>query len=514
VNIKHPTSTKTLGPAIVFLLILFSLAPACSPPPGEGGNAEIKNNENADQTPHDMMKEDTLVVATKLYDGPIESFIEVSSDVQSLKTVELYPHLSGIQITEIFVDEGDAVSKGDLMATLDSAEIQLELDQAKANRDEVKHRVFKAEIALKEAEEKKNNAQIKETKAKKDYDKSVTMFENELVAEDELLVKKLAWEQASSDLDLARLQYDQVELDRKLINTEEEKMNISVKTADLKLTRTKIVAPFGGFVVYRSATLGMTISSSSHLFTIVNRDELTANLHIPQEDVLKIRVGMPVRIKCDAIPNIAFTGTIKIINPSIDAQSGTVKLRAEIASENRELLRPGMFISTRIITDSRDHALLIPRKAVFYDDEKPTFFLITDDDTVKKIHFTQGATTEKALEIASIDTPLEVEAEDEPEKESSDSTETAEPAGPGETVDTTKSAQNEEITETSVAEESAANDETAEDTAETPNDNNAADVQNAATPIKITVGPGSRIVIVGQDNLKDGDKVRIQKEIN
>ena len=94
-----------------------------------------------------------------------------------------------------------------------------------------------------------------------------------------------------------------------------------------------------------------------------------------------------------------------------------------------------MFISARIITASREEALLIPRKAVFYDDEKPTFFLIEEDDTVRKIHFKPDASTETALEIAS------------------------------------------------------------------------------TLPPDDSVIGGARIVIVGQDNLKDGDKVKVVKEI-
>ena len=99
------------------------------------------------------------------------------------------------------------------------------------------------------------------------------------------------------------------------------------------------------------------------------------------------------------------TGSIQIINPVVDPATGTVKLRAKIDSNVKGLLLPGMFINARIITASRDQALLMPRKAVFYDEEKPTFFLIEEGGTVRKIHFEPGATTEIALEIASTLTP-------------------------------------------------------------------------------------------------------------
>jgi membrane fusion protein (multidrug efflux system) len=293
------------------------------------------------------------------------------------------------------------VEKGDLMARLDAREIELELAQAQVNYEETKHRLVKAEVAVKEARERENNAQVKETKAKKDYEKTLSMFSDELAAEDELAVDKLAWEQAVSELDLARLQNNQVELDLELSKTELNKMKISMDTAELRLSRTRIEAPFNGFITFRGATVGMTVSSSTNLFTLVNRDTLVAHLNIAQEEILKVEKGMPVKVRCDAIPEKIFNGVIQIINPVVDPQSGTVRLRMEIGPENRELLRPGMFITARIITVSRENALLIPRKAVFYDDEKPTFFLIDEKNEVRKVHFEPGASTETALEIST-----------------------------------------------------------------------------------------------------------------
>jgi len=93
-----------------------------------------------------------------------------------------------------------------VLAILDAAEIELELFQAQTNLEEARHKLQKAQIALKETTERENNAKIKEAKARKDYEKSAKMFESELVAEDELSLKKLEWEQADSDLELMTLQ--------------------------------------------------------------------------------------------------------------------------------------------------------------------------------------------------------------------------------------------------------------------------------------------------------------------
>ena len=216
--------------------------------------------------------------------------------------MDLYPQLSGIQVIEVLTDEGKEVKKGDVLACLDPAEIQLELEQAEANHNEVEQRLFKAEVSVKEAKERTRNALLAEEKARIDYEKSQAMSASELISEDELATDKLAWEQAASELDLARLADQQAELDLKLGANDVEKNRIAVETSRLKLSRTKIIAPFDGFITFRGATPGMTISASTLLFTLVNRDELVANLRVPQDELLALEIGQPVVFACDALP--------------------------------------------------------------------------------------------------------------------------------------------------------------------------------------------------------------------
>ena len=95
-------------------------------------------------------------------------------------------------------------------------------------------------------------------------------------------------------------------------------------------------------------------------------------------------------------------GYIEFENAGVEER---ILARAEIQPDEEQLLRPGMFITARIVTASRDDALLVPRKAVFYDEEKPTFFLIDEAGAVRKTHFASRASTESLLEIAHADPP-------------------------------------------------------------------------------------------------------------
>ncbi|MHC4942685.1 MAG: efflux RND transporter periplasmic adaptor subunit [Planctomycetota bacterium] len=446
----------SLQPGFLAILILLGTAaflmPACFQ---TGGSAVGASPELGQEDPEGKQDEPTFVhvVGTRLTKSPIHTFIEISSDIESLNTVAMYPHLSGIQVTGIFADEGDYIRKGDLMAQLDASEIELEHAQAEVNYEEAKHRRDKAQFALEEVAERVTKARFEAEKVKADLDQAEKMFANELISEDQIEQDRLAWENASSELEIVQLQNNQGSLDLQLAEIEMKKSKLAMDDTAIKLSRTRITAPFGGHVSFRSATLGMSVSTSTHLFTLVDRSELVANLYIPQEDLRKVETGMEVRFTCDALPEREFKGSVTIINPVVDPNTGTVKLRAKLDPDDEEKLRPGMFINARIIIDARDDALLIPRKAVFYDDEKPTFFLIEEEDRVRMIHFLYfflieegdrvrmihflpGGSTETALEIAS------TELKDSP------------------------------------------------------------------------VDEGALIVIVGQDNLKDGEQVKVVKEIS
>ncbi|MBU0754919.1 MAG: efflux RND transporter periplasmic adaptor subunit [Planctomycetes bacterium] len=450
----HNRPVRRSKTGMILFVCLLICATACSPPGNQpphdktpvsdDSQAEKPNPQSSDspvveekpaQEPGSD-KSETLVVGARLKNSPIRSFIEVSSDIESLNTVEIYPRLSDIQVTEILADEGDFLRKGDLLAKLDATVIELELAQAEVASLEAKHRRDKAELAVEEAAEREAKARVQASKAEKDFQKTQSMFENELVSEDEFARNRLTWEEASSELEIALLKNRDAALDLLLANTELQKREIDRQNAELKLSRTQIPAPFDGHVTFRAATEGMTVSPASHLFTLVDRRNLVAHLFIPQEDLMKVRLGMDVLFSCDAVPGKELAGSVSVINPSVDPNTGTVKIRAVFDRDEEGFLRPGMFVTARIITAAKENALLVPRKAVFYDDEKPTFFLIETEGTVRKIHFQPGGSTETDLEVASTES------------------------------------------------------------------------------VELPVEAGTLIVIVGQDNLKEGDRVQVVKEIS
>jgi HlyD family secretion protein len=171
------------GTLLAALLCLFCALPAAGcKRPTSAGSADAGNPDPAtkEETPNKV--EETLVIATPLKRGPINSYIEVSADIESLNFVDIYPQLGGLRITEVAVDEGVHVKKGDLLARLDNEQILLELRQAEAALTEAKKQKLKAAIAKKEAVERQKAARYQEQKLRNDYETTLEMSKDGLAS--------------------------------------------------------------------------------------------------------------------------------------------------------------------------------------------------------------------------------------------------------------------------------------------------------------------------------------------
>jgi RND family efflux transporter MFP subunit len=392
----------------VLLALLCLAATGCRPESGKAaeqaasgsGASAAKDGGDEDKATQDRKDDAVLVKIAPLERGSISSFIEISSDIESLHSVDVYSELDGLRVIEIAVEEGDRVDAGNVLARLDDEEILLELRQAEVEFAEAQKQKDKAAIAVNEAAERCKAAEIQQKKYYEDYQATLEIAKDGLVSDKDLSSDRLAWEQASSDQELRKLEKETAALEAELAVTAADKAAIARDNASLRVRRTTIRAPIGGTVAERAVDLGMMVSGAAKLFTIVDTRKLIANIYLPQEDIKRIREGMPVLFACDAYPDHEFRGEVDLISPVVDPANGTVKVRVRIPPDEKGLLRPGMFIGTKVLVSSNDNALLVSRKAVFYEDEMPCFFIVRDGKA-RKVIFDRGAATDEVLEIVA-----------------------------------------------------------------------------------------------------------------
>ncbi|MFT3792365.1 MAG: efflux RND transporter periplasmic adaptor subunit [Rudaea sp.] len=225
---------------------------------------------------------------------------------------------SGVLI-KLFVEEGQSVKAGQVLA-------QLEQDTARA-------KLAQAEAQMRAA------------------DASFTY--NEKAIQKQLIAQK-DFDQAKYNMQNLRAAYEE---------------------ARLNLQFTMIVAPVDGVIAERSVKLGNLIQTNQNLFRIVGMDPLQAVLNVPERQLGILKAGQPVTLDADALPGQKFTGNILRIAPVVDSSSGTFRVTCEFRDKSGTL-KPGMFGRVGIVYDQRADALTVPRSALIEEDGETAVFVV------------------------------------------------------------------------------------------------------------------------------------------
>jgi membrane fusion protein (multidrug efflux system) len=225
----------------------------------------------------------------------------------------------GGEVRHIYVEEGDTVKEGALLARLDGDRLRLTLAET--------------------------DAKLK--KLERDYKRTLDLA-------DKGLVSKSTAENTKFDLDALRATYD---------------------SAKLELNYTEIRAPISGVISARDIKVGNTIKPNDPTFTVTNMDPLLAFVHVPEKEYRKIASGQHAEVVVDALGGQAFIGNISRISPTVDPQTGTFRARVEIPDPTRKL-KPGMFARINIVYERRQDALQLPRTAILDADGQQSVFVV------------------------------------------------------------------------------------------------------------------------------------------
>ena len=225
---------------------------------------------------------------------------------------------SGVLI-KLFVEEGQSVKAGQVLA-------QLEQDTARAKLAQAEAQMRKADASFNYSEK----AIQKQLIPQRDYD------------------------QTKFDMQNLRAAYEE---------------------ARLNLQFTTIVAPVDGVIAERSVKLGNLIQINQNLFRIVGMDPLQAVLNVPERQLGILKSGQPVVLEADALPGQKFAGNILRIAPVVDSNSGTFRVTCEFHDQSGTL-KPGMFGRIGIVYDQRANALTVPRSALVEEDGETAVFVV------------------------------------------------------------------------------------------------------------------------------------------
>ena len=140
------------------------------------------------------------------------------------------------------------------------------------------------------------------------------------------------------------------------------------------------------------------MTPADKLFSIINTTEPIAELNLSQMYYPVVRRGLQARVYSDLYPQEVFSGEIKRINPTVDAASGTFKVTVAIEN-SRELLRPGMFVNVQLILDVHPEAVLVPKNALLFENNKTCAFVLQGDTMAFKRELQLDYSNSQAVEV-------------------------------------------------------------------------------------------------------------------
>ena len=306
----------------------------------EGNDADAEGKEDGEEGEKDE-KAPVPVEVTEVATGSVSSYISSSANLVAEFQVNILSEVEG-RVARLYVEEGDYVRKGQVLANL--------------VRDD-------AEIAL-------TKAQLKETNARLAYERGKDLAEKEL---------------------LSREEFDKFTMDFEIARQEQAE-------AEWSLEKTTFRAPFSGKISERMIQVGQNIRPGDELFQLTDLDPLIARIFLPERDIIGLEEGREVKIVLNAAEDTVFDGRIRQISPVVDTATGTVKVTVEAANPPASV-RPGSFVTVNIVRETHPEATVIPREAVLRELQSAHVFIV-EDDTAKKRDITLGL--EEGLLVESL----------------------------------------------------------------------------------------------------------------
>lgn len=238
---------------------------------------------------------------------PLESTVDAVGTILADASAMLRTEVPG-QVVERHFEDGQSVAKGDPLFSIEATVLEAEANEARANVDQ-------SDAAYKRAQE---------------------LVKNQLVS--------------ATEFDTARANY-----------------NVSVArlhSAESRLSKTVIRAPFDGFVGLRRINVGDYATIGQELVNVVRLNPLRVDFSVPETLLSRIQPGQKIAVTVGAFRGEVFHGEVTAIDPQIDVTGHSMAIRARLPNDGLTL-RPGLFAQVAVSLAVNPNAIMVPEQAIW-----------------------------------------------------------------------------------------------------------------------------------------------------
>ena len=311
----------------------------------------------------------------KVERGDLAKSVVATGKIEPITKVEVKSKASGI-VKKLYVDYGDQVKKGQVLAELDRDEIQARVDQARA------------QLAASEASLNGTRADLVRAKVdaegpdvpllKRAYERAQGMAKEGVVSASALddAEKNYVMALNKQNVSKAQLQVLQAKIGQAEGQVSQDRANL--KQLEEQLSYTTIESPLDGIVLSRDVEIGDAVSSilvlgstATLVMTLGDTSEVYVKGKVDESDIGKVYLGQPARIKVESFKDKTFTGKVTKISPMGVEKDNVTTFEVRVSINNPEgMLKAMMTANAEIILEEHKNVLQIPEGAIIYDKDK------------------------------------------------------------------------------------------------------------------------------------------------
>ncbi len=325
----------------------------------------------------------TKVLTAKLVKQDLSTVISGTGQIKP-KTYAVLGATAMGRITHLYVQEGDHVKKGQVVAEVENVGQEASVAGQKAAIESAK-----TDITSYQAAEKTGQANVEHAKAdleqkRLDWERAQSLYKSGIMAKQDYDAKKAAY-----DTDVASLAQAEAQLNQARANTDSSRGRLGTAQATLRsnlneLALTKAIAPFDGVVTNEPVREGETVvqgiqnTNGSTFMTVADMSVVTAEVKVDETDIVNVKYGQPAEVTVDALPGKVFKGHVTLVgDQALLRSSGLATSQSTTGTEEAkdfkvvvtldnpsEDLRPGLSTTAKITTAHKNSVISLPIQAL------------------------------------------------------------------------------------------------------------------------------------------------------
>lgn len=398
-QVPEPTGNATSGIRVLSILVGLLLVALFSSLFALGAIPRIQSNQIISARKTKQLEKTPSVSFVEAQAVPSIQQIRLPGAAEAILDAKVYARVDGY-LKSRYVNIGQTVKKGQLLAEIDTPELDKQVLSARSNVNQAEAQLLAAREALIKAQTDEHTAASNVQKARTDLKFAGVQYERYKGLVKEGAVSREAGDSRETDYNGARATLQSalsqqksasasikqseaaIEVAKAAVETARSQLSQYLATQEFK----RVKAPFSGTVIHRNVDPGALITSGSDsnnstLFEIANTDTLRVFVYVPEQHVSSIKVGQDALLAFQAFPSEKFKGKVTYIAGGLDPRSKTLQVEIHLLNPTHRLM-PGMYAQVSFQTNVKELVALVPGSAIQSRAEGTLVYVVDDKNLV------------------------------------------------------------------------------------------------------------------------------------